>query len=80
MTDPQWEPEQLEVGLICHVERRSSGGYVHRWQTTISRITARRAYLPGEAWFALNDPEREVSPRYIDYTTRVVRIERKAEQ
>lgn len=76
MNDPQWEPEQLEVGQVCHIERTWCGSVDHAWTAPISKLTAKRAYV-SSYWFALDDPKRILRPQYIRYTTRVVRIESK---
>lgn len=79
VSEPQWEPEKIEIGLVCHVERTFCGSVMERRELKIAKLTPKRAYLGGYTWFALDDPERIVKPRYINYTTRVVRIEKAVE-
>lgn len=62
MTTPQ-------VGDRYVIERRfsHSGSVQHSREAQVTRVTAKRAYLGQRMWFALDDPTREVKPRYLDY-------------
>lgn len=66
----------MKVGDVCAVVRffPHSESVDHRWEDTITRLTAARAYLGNRHWFSLKDPNRIVMPRYLDYRTRVVEI------
>lgn len=70
------EERAMKVGDQCMLERRFShgSGVQHSWTTTVVRVTAKRAYLGGGDWFALDDPRREVKPRYLDYITTVASV------
>jgi len=62
----------MKVGDKVTVERRFSSSRPtdtpqHRYEAEIVKITATRAYLSRTDWFALDDPRREVKPRYLDY-------------
>lgn len=59
------------IGTTFVLERRFSHGSTvqHSWEETIVRVTSKRAYLRSGSWFALDDPKREVKPRYMDYRT-----------
>jgi hypothetical protein len=61
----------VEVGDVYVLERRFSHGssVQHSWEMTVRRVTPKRAYFSPRDWFALDDPNREVKPRYCDYTT-----------
>lgn len=62
------------VGARCVVERRSMSGRLdHRRETKITKVTPKRAYV-GIDWFELDDPEREVKPRYLDYRSYVTEL------
>lgn len=66
---------RVVVGTRCLVERRFGwGGVDHRWKRAVVKVTAKRAYFSGDEWFALDDPERVVKPRYLDYLTTVAEI------
>lgn len=56
-------------GDRCVIVRRywRGGTEVARYSTKVVRVTAKRAYLASRTWFALDDPERETKPRYLDY-------------
>jgi hypothetical protein len=69
----------VRVGDVCVVERRSvRGGVDARFEKTVTKLTPKRAYL-GLDWFALDDPERELRPKYLDYRKVVVEV-REAEK
>ena len=64
----------IQVGTRCTIERRFGRGLVdHRWEATVVRLTSKRAYFD-RSWFALDDPLREVRPKYLDYTTVVAEV------
>lgn len=70
---------RIEVGTICVIERRIgwaplSAPAQHRWEKPIAKLTAKRAYFDDRDWFALDDPTREVKPKYLDYRTFVVEL------
>ena len=69
----------ISVGTNCVIERRYShahgGPPQHRWESVVTRVTAKRAYFASRTWFDLDDPEREVKPKYLDYRTVVVSVE-----
>lgn len=69
------EKESLpKVGDLCECERSNFRGTVlHSWTGEVTKVTAKRAYLEYN-WFALDDPNRTLLPRYLEYTTRVVKI------
>lgn len=66
----------MKVGDVCVVERRfSHGSYLQNaWEKVIVRVTPKRAYFTRGEWFALDDPRREVKPRYLDYITVVASV------
>lgn len=66
----------VNVGDICKIERRMRGSVDHTWEQRIVKLTPKRAYLSGGSWFALDDPSREVKPRYLEYTTTVAEVRR----
>lgn len=62
----------MKVGDKVTVERRFgfqslSEAPRSTYEATIVRVTAKRAYLDKTSWFALDDPDRSVKPRYLDY-------------
>lgn len=63
----------VEIGDVFVLERRVAwGGDVqHKWEAPVLRVTAKRAYFD-RMWFALDDPSREVKPRYLNYRTTAV--------
>lgn len=67
--------DPIVVGTRCRVERQWMGHSRHNWLDTVVRITKKRAYLTRYQWFALDDPKREVKPRYLEYTTVVLSTE-----
>lgn len=70
----------IKVGDVCKVERRVAWASKdskpeHVWITKVTKVTPKRVYLHGpDRWFSLNDPTREVRPRYLDYRSHVVEI------
>ena len=65
---------EIREGTRCVIERRKYGSVDHRYESTVVRITPKRAYFNARTWFALDDPKREIKPRYLDYRTVVVEV------
>lgn len=68
----------IRVGAKCAIERRLGWDHTavdHRWIDTIQRLTKKRAYFANNHWFAIDDPKREVKPKYLDYTTVVTDVD-----
>lgn len=68
-----------QVGDICIVRRTwasRSDPPIHEHQSEITKVSAKRVYLGERQWFALDDPDRSVKPRYLDYDTWVFAIHR----
>lgn len=61
----------VAVGDVYVVERRLAHGssVQHTWRSTVTRVTPTRAYFVDGTWFALDDSDREVRPRYSSYRT-----------
>ena len=75
---PQERSQQgpFVVGAMCSIERhygtaKPGDPAQFRYTRVIVKTTSKRAYFHGGDWFALDDPQREVKPRYLDYRTRV---------
>lgn len=68
------QPNEIKVGDVYVIERRF--GYEHTsnparasYEKAIAKVTPKRAYFDDRCWFALDDPQREVKPQYLDYRT-----------
>lgn len=62
----------VKVGDVFIVERRFAwqGDHVrpqHVNERAVMKVTPKRAYFDALTWFALDDPRREVKPKYLDY-------------
>lgn len=66
----------LVVGAVCVFERRFTFSVEvdRRWERTVTKVTPKRAYFGRRDWVALDDPTREVKPRYLDYRTVVAEV------
>lgn len=60
----------IKVGDMFEHVRTSSWGkqVVHRNTMAVTKLTPKRVYF-GHLWFAADDPERVVYPKYLDYRT-----------
>lgn len=68
---------EVKVGDKFVIERRSTNQIDHRRVATVTRVTPKRAYL-GDEWFALDDPQRVVKPRYYDFWTTATPVKAKS--
>lgn len=69
----------IKVGDVCRIERRvwwarDDSKPEHVWTATVTKVTPKRAYFGNNRWVALDDPTREVKPRYLDYRSRVAEV------
>jgi hypothetical protein len=64
----------VNVGDRVKVERHRWTGGLVTYEATVTRRTRCRAYLSGTSWVDLRDPTRQVRPRWLDYTDRVVEV------
>jgi hypothetical protein len=65
----------VKVGDVVKLERTTwQGSPVSHHTATVTRRTKCRAYLGARHWVNLDDPTRQVRPRWLDYTDRVVEV------